>query len=323
MKGYESSTILCMGTVVTQLVHGKRAKKAISLVNRALRQIEAHWSFHLRSSLLSKLNLAAGVRPVKVSSDLLSMLALGKELSVRTCGAFDITVGPLVKEWASCLDSGRIPADARIQELLPLVSANDIEIDRGRRTAFLPKLGQAVDLGGIAKGYAADRALEIYRDLDIPSAVINLGGNVFALGSKANGERWRVGIHDPVAQQGRPVIVLEVAGKSVVTSGGYERFAVVDGKAYHHLLDPRTGYPAYTDLLSATVVGDTSAVADGLATALAVLGSARAADALEEYSGFEAVLVTADKTVLVTPGLMGSAVPVSPEATVAPISKLR
>lgn len=314
MNGYETATVICMGTVVTQLVHGAKAKKALSAVNRELRRMEAQLSFHSPSSQLASLNNAAGRKPVKVGPDLFSLLELSRELAVLTGGAFDVTVGPLVREWATCLKSGATPAPSRIETLLALVNARDIELDERRRTAFLPKAGQSVDLGGIAKGYAADRVLPIYRDHGITSGVIDLGGNVFALGRKVDGQPWRVGIQDPENERGTPLFVLEVVDKTVVTSGGYERYTVLGGVRYHHLLDPRTGWPAETDLSSTTVVGDVSAVADGLATAISVIGSTGAAEVLRfRRSAYEALLITGKKSALVTPGLIRHVTPSSPE----------
>jgi thiamine biosynthesis lipoprotein len=322
--GYETSTILCMGTIVTQLVHGAKAKKAISAANRELKRMEAQLSFHSPSSQLASLNKAAGQKPVKVGPDLLSLLRLSRALAVLTRGAFDVTVGPLVREWTVCLTSGTIPTQSRIESLLALVDAYDIEVDEGRRTAFLPKAGQSVDLGGIAKGYATDRALEVYRDYGITSGVVDLGGNVFTLGRKADGRPWRVGIQDPDAPRGTPLLVLEVIDKTVVTSGGYERYTALDGVRYHHILDPRTGWPAETDLMSSTVVGDISSVADGIATAISVVGSAGAAQVLDFKPGepltekpggsaFEALLITREKSALATTGLISHVTPLSSE----------
>jgi thiamine biosynthesis lipoprotein len=331
VSGYETSTVICMGTVVTQLVHGAKAKKAIYAANRELRRMEAQLSFHSSSSQLALLNRAAGKNPVKVGQDLLSLLKLSRELAISTGGAFDVTVGPLVREWATCLKSGTIPTPSRIEALLALVNGREVEVDEGRRTAFLPKVGQSVDLGGIAKGYAADRVLEIYRDYGITSGVIDLGGNVFVLGRKADGQPWRVGIQDPEDERGFPLFVLEVVDKTVVTSGGYERYTVLGGVKYHHILDPRTGWPAETDLLSSTVVGDISSVADGIATAISVMGSSGAAQVLGFKSGdpssarltrsaFEALLIKGKKSALMTRGLTCHVISLTPEVCLSTLS---
>ena len=163
-----------------------------------------------------------------------------------------------------------------------------------------------MDLGGIAKGYAGDEAIKIYKKYGIKSAYINLGGNVVVLGTKPDGKPWRIGVQNPRAENGFYIGIVEVADKAVVTSGDYERFFEENGKRYHHILDPKTGRPADSGLISSTIVTDVSMDADALSTAAFVLGLEKGRALVESLEGVEAIFVTKDKEVYVTDGLRNS-----------------
>ncbi|MGE5541891.1 MAG: FAD:protein FMN transferase, partial [Bacillota bacterium] len=194
-----------------------------------------------------------------------------------------------------------------IERALSLVDYRDLQVNTQSGSASLSRTGQMVDLGGIAKGYAADRAREIYVRRGIRSAIVDLGGDVVVVGLGPGGSPWRVGIQHPEERQGTLVGVLRASNEAVVTSGDYERFVDTGGARYHHIIDPATGYPAQGGLTSVTVVCGDSTLADALATAVFVLGPERGSRLLHTLPGTGAVLVEAPpaRRLHITPGLQG------------------
>lgn len=167
----------------------------------------------------------------------------------------------------------------------------------------LKKVGQSIDLGGIAKGYAGDEAIKIYKKHGIESAYINLGGNVVVLGKKPNGKPWKIGIQNPRDIKGKYIGIVEVSDKAVITSGDYERYFEENGKRYHHIFDPNTGYPANSGLISATIITGLSIEGDALSTAVFVLGLEKGIELVESLEGVEGIFITEDKNIYVTSGL--------------------
>ncbi|MDE7261022.1 MAG: FAD:protein FMN transferase, partial [Oscillospiraceae bacterium] len=210
---------------------------------------------------------------------------------------------PLMQLWGFSTKEYHIPTPEELAEYLPLADASKIEFD-GQSVRLAE--GQAIDFGGIAKGYAAQRAIEIFQSYGVVSGMVSLGGNIQVLGAKPGGADWRIGIRDPEGSQGAVLAVVPVQDRALVTSGGYERYFEENGETYIHILDPRTGCPAETDLLSVTVVAADGMLADGLSTSLFIMGSTAAVDYWRaEGCAFDMVLVTADRSVLVTEGISG------------------
>jgi thiamine biosynthesis lipoprotein len=208
--------------------------------------------------------------------------------------------------WADAVKKSEPPGEADIVKTLPLVGHNALLLDPHKMTAGLERAGQSVDLGGVGKGYAADKVLDVFRSYGISSAFVNLGGNVAAMGAKPDGSQWHIGIRHP-REENSLVGVVSVADRSVVTSGDYQRYFIgKDGKRYHHILDPYTGYQAESGLASATVVANGSAAADALSTALFVAGMQKGVGFLDSFPGAEAVFVGQDLSVYATKGLQGS-----------------
>lgn len=223
--------------------------------------------------------------------------------SVVSGGLFDITVGPLADLW-DYKHAHKPPPDDRIAAILPLVHYADLKLEPSSRTAGLKKSGQSLDLGGIGKGYASDRFMEVFRSCGVSSALSNVGGNVSTLGAKPDGSPWRVGIRHP--RKDGLLGAVDVSGSAVVTSGDYERFFLDDkGRRFHHILDPVTGYPATSGLVSVTIVADSAMTADALSTAVFVAGLERGVAILEKYPQAEAVMADDGLRVFVTQGLRG------------------
>ncbi|MGI6407077.1 MAG: FAD:protein FMN transferase [Syntrophaceticus sp.] len=292
-----------LGTIIHQEVYGANAQKAADEVSTKIKELDALWTINEPGGDINKLNNHAGQGYIKLNPETISILKSARKISDLSGGAaFDITVAPLVKAWGVGTENPQIPAADVVKKLLSLVNYQDILIDEGTSSASLRMKGQMIDLGGIAKGYIGDMAIEIYKKNGITSAFVNLGGHVVVLGSKPDGSPWRVAIQDPRGQNGTFVGVVSVTDKAVVTSGDYQRYFTENGKRYCHIIDPRTGYPADSGLMSVTIIASSSTEADGMSKAL-VLGLDQGRDLVERYGKAEAVFITDDKKVYVTPGL--------------------
>lgn len=248
---------------------------------------------------------AAGKAPVEVSPDTMTVLKKALEIGEATHGALDVAVGPLVKLWGVATDHPRVPTQKEIDALMPLINRSDIVLDGTK--AFLKKKGMIVDVGGIAKGFAADEAVKYLKAKGVTSAIVDLGGNVYVIGSKPDGKGgsrpWRIGIQDPYLDRGQVLGTVSASDISLVTSGVYERKFTDEatGKVYHHILDPKNGWPTDNGLVSVTVVSPSSITCDGFAKVI-VLGLEEGWKVLQA-NGLEGIFVTADKKVYVTPGL--------------------
>jgi len=292
-----------MGTIISQKVYGKNAKKASDEVADKIKWIESMMTINAPGGDINKLNDSAGGEPVKLDEETIYVLDKAKNFAELSGGAFDVTIGPLVKTWGIFTDHPRIPDQSEINSLLGLVDYNSLNIDKANLTAKLDKPGQIVDLGGIAKGYAGDVAMSIYKSNGIKSAFVNLGGNVVVLGSKPDGTPWKIGIQNPRAENGKYIGIVKVTDKAIVSSGDYERYFEKDNKRYHHIIDPKTGYPSDSGLIGTSIIADLSIDADALSTAIFVLGLDRGMKLVESLKGVDAVFITSDKKVYVTEGL--------------------
>ena len=235
-----------------------------------------------------------------LSGNAAELMEQALELCRRTGGALDISVYPIVRAWGFTTGSYQVPDEETIQSLLPLVDYTQIQYDAATGVVTLPE-GMEIDLGSVAKGYAGQLAAQMLREHSVQSALLNLGGNVQTVGAKPDGSPWQIGIKDPQGEDA--MMVLSVEDQAVVTSGGYERYFEQDGQTYWHIMDPSTGHPADSGLISVTIVGDEGVVCDGLSTALFVMGLEKAADLWAQSGDFEAVFVTASGEVYITEGL--------------------
>ena len=285
------SSFTSMGTgAALELRDADRSLDSLALVavESRFRQVEACMNVWDTASELSRANRAAVDSPLTLSPLLGDCLALALDLRARSGGAFEPGAGPLMKRWGFLRREGRLPDPDSLRSLLPKLGAYDYAPATrsfGRRDAEV-----ALDLGGIAKGYALELAASDLRALGVGRALIDLGGNLYCLGEASAGRPWRVGIRDPLDRD-RYFAWLTVTDAAVATSGSYERFVTIDGRRYGHIMNPATGRPA-EGLLSVTTVTSHAALGDGLATALFVLGPEGARALLRgEYPEVEAVLV--------------------------------
>jgi thiamine biosynthesis lipoprotein len=218
-------------------------------------------------------------------------------------GAFDPTIRPLVDLWGFGRNTQKVPSKDEIEEVLKLVNYKDICIDKVKMAVKLNKKNQSIDLGAIAKGFAADEIRDILIKNKIKSAIIDLGGNIFVIGNKENGNAWNIGIQDPLLTTGEYMGVISVSNKSIVTSGNYERFFIANGKKYHHIMDSRTGYPSENGIISATIISDNSIDGDALTTCAYVMGLDIGYELIEKFDGVDGIFITEDKKVITTTGV--------------------
>ncbi len=264
-------------------------------------RLEKLFSRSIKDSDVSKVNAAAGLNPVKVSPEVLHVTEQAVGYAELTKGSFDPTIAPLIDLWGFYGQEYRVPGTEELERMVPFVDYTALEIDSSSKTLFLPQDQMGIELGGIAKGYIVDQAMEVLEKADVEHAFINAGGDIGLIGSNPDGEPWRIGITNP-RETDRIIAVLSLKDCAVVTSGDYERSFEEDGEIYHHILDPEIGMPA-DELASVTIVADTTLIADVLSTAVFILGPQKGLQLIEDLTEAEGVLITPDLDVLVSSGL--------------------
>ncbi len=295
-----------MGTSVEVIVCGAAPAVAEEAVEKAfgeVKRIERKLSAHRKDSELSEINREAGVKCVEVDEEMYRLIEASKVFSVLSSGAFDITVQCLAGLWDFGGPEFHVPPPSRVKSRLDRVDYRKIRLGKKDSTVFLEKAGMAISLGGIAKGYAVDRAVAVLRASGIPAGVVSAGGDLFAFGRKENGAPWKVGVRNPRAHD-RNIALLPVSNMAVATSGDYERYRILDGKRYHHIIDPRTGYPG-EGCMSVTVVADNAMTADALATAVFVLGPQAGMALLERLPQVEGIIVDEGGKISASSGMAG------------------
>ena len=287
------------GTVNSITLYGSVNPEAAELVKSRALELHRRFSFFEPGSDITGINEQAGIRPVPVRGDTFHVLSRGLAYGRETGGAFDITAGAAGRLWRDAIRSGQIPSEADIAACRSLSGLDNLLLDEADQTAFLRRRGQQVDLGGIAKGYAADEAARILKEHKVRNALLNFGGTVIAIGSGR-----KVGIQRPYGKNGESAADIIVEDKAVVTSGTYERGVFSEGRRYHHIIDPHTGRPADSGLLSVTLIGNSALELDALTTGLCVLGEEKELPLLEKR-GIEAVLIGDGGEVRITRGVQG------------------
>lgn len=294
-----------MNTLLGHSIYGRNAHVASGAVQREIPRLENKLSRFIPGSEISRLNRAAGKTLVPISTETYEVLLGAIRFCEMSQGLFDISIAPLVDLW-DYKRAHDAPKAEKIKKVLALIDFRDLVLKPHQNEAGLRHAEQCIDLGGIGKGFAGDRCIEILRKYGIHEACINIGGSVSVLGSKPNGSPWRVGIRHP-RQKGQLLGAVDVVDKAVVTSGDDERcFFDKKGKRWHHILNPATGYPADAGLASVTVVADSAMEADALSTAIFVAGKEKGLEYLSHFPGSDAVLMDDLQRVFVTQGLQAS-----------------
>lgn len=292
--------IFAMDTYMTVTAYGENAKQGVEAGIAEIQRLDELLSIGIETSDIAKINTNNG-GSVGTDSEYLIKTAL--EMYQDTGGTFDIAVYPLMQEWGFTSGNYQVPSDARIKELLALSNASKIKLDETAHTVSFETEGMGIDLGAIAKGYTSQRVMEVFAENGVKSGVVSLGGNVQVLGSKPDASDWRVAIENP-EDTSDYIGILSTSDKAVITSGGYERYFEQDGVKYHHILDPSTGYPSDSGLISVTIVNDDGTYGDILSTALFVMGEEKAIAYWREHAdSFDFIIETGEQKLLVSEGI--------------------
>lgn len=290
-----------MDTIMHLTAYGSKASEAIEAAFNRVDEIEQMASPSISTSDVNKINEAAGKEYVKVHPEIIKIIKTSIEYSKISNGAFDITISPLIKLWGIGTKDERIPTDFEIKEKIALVGYNNINIDEKNNSVKLMKAGMSIDLGGVAKGFTADEVVKIFKNYGVKSAIINLGGSsIFTLGEKPDKTLWSIGIQHPRKDKNDGYIgIIKMSQNALSTSGDYERFFIKDGKRYHHILNPTTGYPADTEVISDTIVIDSSIpdcgmLADILTKITFVSGVEKGFKIIDSLTGVSCIAVTTD-----------------------------
>lgn len=294
-----SRDIFAMDTYMYLKAYGEHADTALGYSSEQILSLEELFSVTSEKSDIWAINYSNG-EPVSVSDDTIAVLNKAIEIGGKTNGALDVTIYPLLTEWGFTTDTQQVPTDDIIADKLKLIDYTKISV-KGN-TVQLPDNMQ-IDFGALAKGYTSDCVTDILKENGVKSALVNLGGNVHAVGTKPDGTLWKVGVQNPFSPS-EQVCILEIADKAVITSGNYERFFTDEnGRKYWHILDSTDGFPADNGLVSVTIVGENGLLCDALSTALFVLGTDKAIDYWRNSADFEMILITDDEKIIYSEGL--------------------
>ena len=287
--------IFAMDTFMDITAYGDNASTAVEAASAEIQRLDELLSVTGESGDVYQLN-QLGQR--QVEADTLAVISRAVDVSKETDGLFDCTITPVMKLWGFRDGNFRVPSPEELAEQLAKVDGSKVRIE-GNTVTLLD--GVTVDLGAIAKGYTSQRIMEVYRENDVTSGIVSLGGNVQTLGRKPDGSLWRVALEDPRNSEDY-FGILDVENKAVITSGGYQRNFTENGKLYHHIIDPRTGYPAKNGFISVTIVSEDGTLADALSTALFIMGPEKAEAFWKEHKDlFDAVMMTKGLRDMYTP----------------------
>ena len=301
-----SSTYYSLGTINEITLYDitkKDGDRILKECESILKDIDNKMSSQITSSEISKINDKSGDSYVKVSDDTYYVIKESINFSSMSNDTFDISIGPIIDLWAIGTKDAKVPTEKEIKDNLTLVNYKDILLNDTDKSVKLAKKNMKIDLGGIAKGYAADKIYEYLKKEKLESALINLGGNIYVLGNKEGGQPFSIGIQDPTKPRGNSIGNIKVSNKSVVTSGIYERYLEKNNKIYHHMLNPHTGYPFDSNLSSVTIISDKSIICDALSTTTFGLGIEDGLKLIESLDGVDAIFITKDKKIYLSNNL--------------------
>ena len=287
-----------MNTYIRLEAYGDGAEDALTLAQARIEELEGLWSVTDETSEIYAVNHSGG-QPVSVSDDTAAVVSFALEMAEKTSGALEPTIYPVLTAWGFTTDEHHVPSQEEIDGLLASVDYRRVSLD-GNTVQLEPDM--MLDLGAVGKGYASDEVAALLRAKGVTSALLDLGGNIVMIGSRPDGSDWRLGLQNPFKND--TVGVLTAFDCAVVTSGNYENFFMADdGTIYGHIIDPATGYPVNNDLASVTIVAKDGKLCDALSTSLFVMGSNEAIDYWRNHPGFEMILITQNRQVLLTEGL--------------------
>ncbi|BAL81962.1 putative thiamine biosynthesis lipoprotein [Selenomonas ruminantium subsp. lactilytica TAM6421] len=311
---------IVLDTAVTLTARGKDAQAAIDESMARLKNIDNMVNPNVPDSDVSKLAQNAGNGQwVALQPETYKMLAVAQDYARKTNGAFDVTTKPLVDLWGIGTDHAKVPTPAELAEVQKKIGWQKLELDEAKQSARLMQKGMGVDLGGVAKGFAADEVRKIYARHGIKDGLINLGSSsMYALGVNQEGKAWHIGLRHPRKDSSEKMAVLPLKNEALSTSGDYERFFEAGGMRYHHILDPRTGWPAKSGAMSVTIVAadnveDGGMLTDILSTAVFVLGPEQGARFLSSQEGIEGAITDGRYQLWTTGNMATELLEVSPD----------
>lgn len=266
-------------------------------------QYEYMISKSITTSEISEINENAGIRPVKVSKEIIELLNISNTYSNDSNGLFDVSIGALVDLWGIGTKEAHIPEEADIKQSMSTVDYKKIIFDEQNQTVFLEESDMVMDLGAIAKGYIADRVKDLILEKGYESAIVNLGGNVLTVGNKPNSDSWSIGVRDPRKDSVTEMGILRLEDNSIVSSGVYERYFIEGDIRFHHIINPKTGYPEQNDMMSISIVSEKSVDGDALSTTVFLMGLERGLEYIETLENIEAVFIMNDLSVYISSGL--------------------
>jgi thiamine biosynthesis lipoprotein len=291
-----------MGTVIEITLigdHEEQASKAALQTFQEIKRIEQLMNPRVESGDVFRINQSSGKVRVKISNETLEVIKKAQEISELSEGGFDITVSPLIELWKKARENKTPPSAEEVKEKSDLVNFRNIEMDQ-KGWVFLRKKGMAIDLGGIAKGYAVDRAFDVLRSLGYKNLIVNAGGDL-RVGGLKNNQSWSIGIQNPRESQ-KILTKISVSDMAVATSGDYEKFFIYEGKRYHHILNPANGFPA-EGCQSVTILTKDCITADGLATAVFVLGPEKGYVLCQKLNSVQCLIVDKEGKIIISPTL--------------------
>ncbi|WP_037373316.1 FAD:protein FMN transferase [Anaerovorax odorimutans] len=291
-----------LDTIVKINLYGWEDEAIFNEVFDEIGRLEKILSVDYEGSDLDLLCKNAGTKWTTVSPETLEILKTSIYYSELSEGYFDITAGPLISLWNIKDGKGYVPSSEEIEEAKKFINYKDI-LFQNEKEVMLKNPGMKANLGAIAKGYIADRVKELLLEKGVKSAIINLGGNILVVGEPPEGGEFNIGVQDPLGETGEAIGILQINDKSLVSSGSYERYFVYEGKKYHHILDPFTGYPSDNNLSGVTVVSEKSTDGDALSTIIFLLGEEKGMKLIESISNTEAVFIDKKGNIQVSTGL--------------------
>ena len=300
-------TLKLMGSHIDILIFDSiDAESILDDAVEMLKMYEHRFSANDDSSELMVVNHNAGIKAVEVHPDLFDLIKIGKLHSCASNSFLNIAIGPIVQTWRIGFNDVKVPTKQEIDDLLEITDPNQIILDEENRSVFLAKKGMAINLGALAKGYIADLMIDYMKKRGVESGLINLGGNVLAFGdAKHNPDlMWRIGIQNPVESRGNHLFTIGVKNQSVVTSGTYERKHTENGKTYHHILNPKTGYPVETNVAGLSIISTASVDGEIWTTRLFGKSVEDILDEVNSLPDIEAVVVTTEGKVYYTSGVL-------------------
>jgi len=301
---YEAQEFL-LGTLANIKVYDEGKEDALNDALARVEELDGMFSMTDSNSEIYAINQAAGQEPVEVSDEVFYVIEQALDYAEESNGLFDPTVGVITDLWGIGQDDARVPSQEEIEEKLPLVDYEKVQLDEEGQTVYLEEEGMMLDLGAIAKGYITDEAARTLVNQGVTTSIVDLGGDIYVIGSshRAIDDDWRVGIQNPFDERGEIVGIVPVKNESVVTSGIYERYVEDDeGNQYHHIINPQTGYPVNNEIAGLSLVAENSLRGDALSTAVFEMGVEEGLEFVNSKEDIEAVFITKDQEIYLSEG---------------------